>query len=93
MCITPEVGCETGLLAETPFVNGLRLVYNNTRILCVCVYLFVPSEISGNGTSWRGAFYTDVKSFAWRVAQTASRGDSTHRLRDKGFGSFSDITR
>ena len=75
-------------------MNGLRLVlYNNTHTLCVCVCVCVCLTWDiWNGRSYRHAAYTILKSFAWRVAQTAFRAYMTSGSREKAYERFSPVT-
>ena len=45
-----------------------------------------------NGRSYRHAAYTILKSFAWRVVQTALQAYTPRHSREKAFGYFSPVT-
>ena len=59
-----------------PFVNGFLLVlYNNTGILCVCVCVFVPSEISWMGHCSAAPLH---RREALRLASCTNRSSSRY---------------
>ena len=72
-----------------------KILYNNTRILGVCVFVCLcvcQTWDIRNGRSYRNDAYTILKSFAWRVAQTALRAYTTRGSREKAFGTYSPVT-
>ena len=66
------------------------ILYNNThfRHLCVCSTWDIQ-----NGRSCYYASYTVLKSFAWRITQTAYWAYTTCSLREKVFASFAPVVR